>query len=355
MQYQKLFLFSLLLAVSQAPSGADSYRVDLYPPLEQIWTRLQAAKPLDPFKLVDSLIKFLVCIAPQPSTTTPNPTRTEIESVLMADPGAVGLPPYLQQWIKDYVKTAEFDQIHKFLWFVEPHEWSPSVEWNDLIYLLYARGFQGNPAKDIYALVKELYVGLEVPQHLIDELPIGPPTPISRTNNSNVVHHRDRRSLPLALETPKELLPFLALMQEETCNWEEIISDLLNALEWLGIVKFIGAEVKGNPSIHVLWAKIYEHKKGEAFRRFRELDATKCMEHYLMQGLDWNPLWQLVIGILTGLTGIDFGSLKINVVSNIISFAEYLVWRTTFPVPTDPTAAFFNEACTAGFNLTRVV
>jgi len=352
MQYHKLFLFSLLLIASQGPTGTDSYDVDLYPPLEGIWTRLQAAKPLDPLKLVDSLIQLLLCISQSDTTTSPNPTmtKTEVQSAFLAaelkavGAGTFGLPPALHEWIKNYTKTAEFAQIHQFLWCDEP-------EWNDLVHLVYAKGLNGNdPKKNIYALVKELYTGLEAPPHLIAQLPTAP----GQTCTGRLVHHhRGIRSLPLALETPKELFPFLALMQEPTCKWDEILTDLFNALEWLGLVKYIGTEVKGNPAIHVLWAKIYEHEKGEAFRKFRGLDATKCMEHYLMQGLAENQLWELVIGILTGLTGIDFGSLKINVVSNIISFAEYLVWRTPFPVPSDPTASFYNEACTA-FNMTRI-
>jgi len=359
MHYQKLFLFSLLLVVSQGASEKDTstYEIDLYPPLEQIWTKLKAVEPFKPLKFVDALVRFLVCITP--TTTTPSPTtsESEIESVLTEamkdEPIVFGLPPEAIEWLKNYVKTAEFEEIHHFLWCEEP-------EWEDLVHLLYAKGFQDPPGttppiKDIYALVKTLYEELGVPDYSTCKLPTGPP-PFNETTirNSNAVHHRTKRSL--TFETLKEHFPFLALMKEDgRCNWEEFLPELLNGLEWFGIVKFIGTEVKGNPAIHVLWAKIYEHKKGEAFRRFRELPATKCMEHYLMQMLAKNELWKLVIDILEGLTGIDFGSTKINVVSNIISFAEYLVWRTSFPNPANPSdVTFYNEACTA-FNATRII
>lgn len=130
--------------------------------------------------------------------------------------------------------------------------------------------------------------------------------------------------------------PWTLFAEETDCTIPKLITGLVES-QLFGAAYYIGylyQEFMTNPSFHLLWATVTEPAKGTAFRETRLLMPVKKLIVYWDTQLKKNAIFQFIFQVLSGLLGIDFGGLNINFVDNVISFIEFLLWGTPFPVPT---------------------
>lgn len=185
-------------------------------------------------------------------------------------------------------------------------------------------------SRDIYVWFKNFYANYPAPDNLDPPLPEGPPA-LSQFSNKSFKKYAPDIEWPLS-----------SIFQEEPgCTLgklAEILHEIITSqgLQWFGLFRYVQVEINGNPAAHVFWAKTTEPGKGEYFRNFTQVEAVVKIVHNLDTALKQNELFQLIIGILEGLTGINFDEININIVRNLISIVEFFIWRTPFPFPVFP-------------------
>jgi hypothetical protein len=137
------------------------------------------------------------------------------------------------------------------------------------------------------------------------------------------------------------MLSLFAETNATQCNLLKIIIQLLelDVLQVAGVAKFVLRQIDTNPSVHLFWAKLSEPAKGASFRNTRSLKEVKCIINHWNAQLMKTDLMKLIVNLIDALLGINFDKLDINTVSLLISYVEYVIWKTPFPI-TDPSESF---------------
>jgi len=320
------FVLAILMALSlPSPSDAE-YLIDLYPPYQGLMIRLENISSINIAKLLAGAQKLIGCLTPDPVDPATLFAESEFSSLNIQEL-KLNFSQNITDELKDYVKSPEFEQIHTYLW-ADNH-------WNDFIRFLHKSGFNSvadpdDPDRNIYTKIRKIYDFLEVPSHLT--LPSGPSASPLKTSG--------RKTMSKPTFSNFNLWSLISMFQGQSkCTedeWMEGFKDIVESqgIQWLELVRFLIGQVNSNPSVHVAWAKITEPAKGDAFRFFRvKKEAMVKLIHHWDTQLKNNQLFQLIISILEGITGINFNELNINVVGNIISIVEWLVWGMPFPRP----------------------